>query len=723
MFDTPFNECTQSILDYFADVLDESMTEVIVAEVDVNDMDVDSANDSTIAVELVDEPENVGTATKSTYRQRRKKHLSLWEGFSMLDGSKDSGGRMLVQCDFCFVLMRSRKSNLRSHKESCLIMPARLKLGPAKKKAGGRGSDHNGMREEGAGMTEIIRTFMSTDCLKEEEIHELLAKIIVKNDLSVAILDCELFQAFFRRAFPDVAHLTRDNLTHNILPKMEEEIVARNVETINSENGSWTAAIDGWKDAGGIGHYNIVLRSLDQDVLFCKLDIPECRGNAGIRDGSKGRLMDEFEARVTEKLNAKNIHGMVARPGMAPLRTSFENIIPMRCFCDTLNLMCKDVLNYRNLFTFTQEIVTLGTFFRCSAFWSAKLDKWAESNGQSALRVPTEDASAPATWYSLLRLCRAIGSLEEGFKYCYSTRLRLTNAEEFSDVVANILTKGDVFVTNRILVDVLEPVLDAIDFITMATANVAFVWETLYEINAHFETLKVNGTSNSELHNILLDVAQSSWNRRAMNYMDSIYVVAFFLSPKYRKIAVSRHFSLHQVKQSIEETAQKWDCYEELQLAEFKAQVDGYYEYQYPHHDRQHNALEYWQSLPETDPGVALLRDFALKVLSLVPHTASSGRLMARSRRRLQSSAVNQIRAHLRGVYGLYEDTEQEESAFKFEELIFDNKNFAQDHVRDCGFINSLFKYDSQVNLDTLPATTELKDPLKWAPDEILESN
>eukprot|EP00733_Pompholyxophrys_punicea_P001403 Pompholyxophrys_punicea_v1_NODE_688_length_1454_cov_6.761973.p1 type:complete len:278 gc:universal NODE_688_length_1454_cov_6.761973:1040-207(-) len=116
-------------------------------------------------------------------------------------------------------------------------------------------------------------------------------------------------------------------------------------------------------------------------------------------------------------------------------------------------------------------------------------------------------------------------------------------------------------------------------------------------------------------------------HNRGNEFSDDIYIIGFFLNPKFKKIVVSKKFSLSDILQCILRLAKRWN-YTKDQAMSVKLAIYDYFNDEKIFNLPIVESLMYWKSLPSL-PQTQTLKAFALTVLSLVPHSAAVEQLFS----------------------------------------------------------------------------------------------
>ncbi|PLW08573.1 hypothetical protein PCANC_24536 [Puccinia coronata f. sp. avenae] len=149
-----------------------------------------------------------------------------------------------------------------------------------------------------------------------------------------------------------------------------------------------------------------------------------------------------------------------------------------------------------------------------------------------------------------------------------------------------------------------------------ADTNLADIWKEL--LTAYKTIQDLNVYSRFEpFRRHCLEVLES----QTTVYHQDIYVIAFFLHPGYRRVAVSKKHSLSDVGQMLLRLAKNWKL-TKAEAAPLQDAMNRYYNSLFPYDSKKkEDPLAFWLKVPYT-PKLALLKKLAIEILEIVPHAA-----------------------------------------------------------------------------------------------------
>jgi hypothetical protein len=172
------------------------------------------------------------------------------------------------------------------------------------------------------------------------------------------------------------------------------------------------------------------------------------------------------------------------------------------------------------------------------------------------------------------------------------------------------------------LLKVICPLTDAIGSLEHLESTLADVWST-----ALSTVIKVRKVELPSEFQCVKEKAIAVIQKRCSNFIQPLYLVALFLSPKYKQLAVSRKYSLLQITGMIKTLAQKWN-FKEKALDLMEDQVRNYYNEVPPFNSTYADPSGFWLCLRK-DKGTMAIREFARLIFSIIPHSAGVEQLFS----------------------------------------------------------------------------------------------
>lgn len=294
-------------------------------------------------------------------------------------------------------------------------------------------------------------------------------------------------------------------------------------------------------------------------------------------------------------------------------------IVNVKCVLHVMNLIIQDFVKHDLVEPWAKEISILVTFFSKSHTWNQVLRDWGDKNGQ------TEFLSSyiEVRWYSFVKMCTSVKAFENGFRYCLTHK---QNNKSLPTKVAARIQKPQLFENVKFLCTMLKPFTDAIAVLERENTHLGEVWLSFFQIHKYLEH-----TMNKELfpaqylklHTFLLERMEV----REKSFDEALYIVAFYLMPKYRKICVSGRYSALDVHVMALDLARKWFDIDEDESTEFSSAILKYHKNQFLHHTNEQDPVKYWSQF---NNGSSKLAAFALLLFKIIPSAASIERLFSK---------------------------------------------------------------------------------------------
>ncbi|CAG8658548.1 7362_t:CDS:2 [Cetraspora pellucida] len=292
-------------------------------------------------------------------------------------------------------------------------------------------------------------------------------------------------------------------------------------------------------------------------------------------------------------------------------KNKYPNIIPIHCCLHSFNLIAKDISSYQPLLAVIKNNQKLINFF---------------------------------IWYSLAKVCLGVKAFERGFSQ-YIDLSRTNNYPIIKTEIQDIVRNHHHFANNDTLVTVLIPVVDAIGHLESKKTTLADIFKEL--LNIYLTILRANISIDG-----LKNHALAAINRRACEFSDNIYFIALFLSPYYKKIAISKKMPGDLMIRALLELAKSWNFDKRestLLLKELINYKNGDAPFDTYRNIGDINPRTFWKQFSGSSP---LLRQFAIKVFSIVLHAAAVERLFS-SLELMKTKSQNRMSTDLMRMLGM----------------------------------------------------------------------
>ena len=296
------------------------------------------------------------------------------------------------------------------------------------------------------------------------------------------------------------------------------------------------------------------------------------------------------------------------------ISSEHPNILNIKCGLHILNLAIQRALKHQDMLETFKKNQSIVNFFTSSHYWLGRLRDWMRDNGvKKGLRTYTA-----TRWYSAVQVALSVQGVEEGLMVClgegYATQNPLPNK------VSTILQTPNHFANTRALVKLLKPLTDAI--------------ARLEKLNASLDqTFIAMITCYRQVKQTDIEPEYRSWKAAVMTAISSVakrfdhpaYFVALFLNPVWQTMAISRKYNVESITKEILKLAKGFG-FLKSQCIQMKSDVADYIVLAQAGGNWDDIDLWSWWN---QQLRCQQLRLFALKILSVRPHTAAVERLFS----------------------------------------------------------------------------------------------
>ena len=213
------------------------------------------------------------------------------------------------------------------------------------------------------------------------------------------------------------------------------------------------------------------------------------------------------------------------------LTSDYPHVIEFRCFAHAVNLLVSGYLRNGIPKNALKKSCRLISYFNGSQYWSAAFNSWAKSNGINHKL----ETFCETRWYSVINVFRSVHEHEPAFRY----RLKKSENGDCPSIpqdVKDIIIDRAHFRNNEMCLKLTRTISDTIaesekTAFTLADCLLRFM--VIYKATALLDFPLLYG----ELKQHFLSTVQ----RRFEDYFrNPVYVVALFLHPKYKILAIIR---------------------------------------------------------------------------------------------------------------------------------------------------------------------------------------
>lgn len=394
-------------------------------------------------------------------------------------------------------------------------------------------------------------------------------------------------------------------MVNKVLPEILKVVEDRQDNKLQRHN-HWTGMMDGWTDISSNGVHGVLAGDTEEDHYIGNLPLNGKRYTAENLTKAFVELMGD-RVSVIKAIVTDNENTMVAF--RRELCTKFPHILNLRCVLHTLNLVCQDVVQHRQIKKTVLEISAMVVCFSNSHYWRQKLTQWGKSQGLTSFLAKY----CETRWYTFVSMCIACSDYELGFKACVAEYEADPNKHPTINDKVIATVGSEIFETINNLILILKPLADSIGILERRDANISDVWKCFITVNNFYKNHLLSDTLPQKYIEIGSFV-QKRLNDRAGDFNTDPYLIAFYMSPPHRKIATSV-LGFKKMRKMIAKRVQIWNStFTQMESDELKKCLREYQNNVYPHHSLEEDPIKYWKAQPDS-----ILTRFAIQMLSFVP--------------------------------------------------------------------------------------------------------
>ena len=450
-------------------------------------------------------------------------------------------------------------------------------------------------------------------------LNELAMKFVISANLPFRVID----NPFLKRLIDYASH-NRSNCRLHSSTTMRYQYFNNFVSSIKSKNiqqlkadSNITIAMDGWTDCTGNSIYAIIALSPPIEYILSIEDLSSVQHNAqNLKQHLTSVLFENncidpssLVALVTDSPN-------VMEKMRSDIHKDFKNIIPLKCSLHVLNLISKDIAHLENSHEIIKDNCKIINFFKSSHTmfsWIKTYQK--ENNIKHILQSFTE-----SRWYSLAKLCLSIDTYKEAFQTAINT-LPVTNT-----VISELIKDEIHFIKNRCLLDLIKPIADKISYLEKNTATLSDVIFSILDIYVKIDAISIPRT----YVNLKNSALKCVFKRFLSLHKNPIYVTAFFLWPKFKRVPISEKIQILDIIKNIIELSMCWELFDKEEAKQLYRELmlyaDNRNQFSHTNDELMLSPRDYWKGYSNLNNPIY---KFANKLFSICPHSASVERLFS----------------------------------------------------------------------------------------------
>lgn len=538
------------------------------------------------------------------------KTSNKWKGY-MKSTTKISGGRYMAKCNFCGKEFHGRVLQLSSHAYECKKFDKTLLSdeGPPPKRA--KHSDNNSQLL-------ITKYVQKQAAVQEDEANLLMLQALISTSTPFTWLNNPCVRKFLDYVKLSFIH-KRDKMRHLVLPKFVNEVRQLQKSSLKSVN-NLNVVLDGWTDVSKNYFMSVILIRNGISHYIGNLELSGQRYTSINMNNALKQLLSE-----TLDNNFNNITSIVSDSANAMLKLrdifckEYKQVFNISCVLHTLNLISRDTINSPGMTRIHKQATKFSNFFKNSHIWVEKLKEWASLN-----KIPGAIESYSETrWFSFFSMCKSIVNLRDGFKNIFdkNTSQGQENLKTLPKDIKLFVQDITFFAKIESCCSFFEELVTTIKQLERDTASIVDIWPCIIKLYSFYARLREEVPADFK---DILESFLKQINIRSKVYLEDIYILAFFLNPNYRQMAISKHFQITNIKIILRQMAKDrnltlGEARLLLKLAEQYSEGDGEFRSQ------EGNSIKFWGSMPDSP-----LKQIAQSVLNTLPHSASCERLFSR---------------------------------------------------------------------------------------------
>ena len=170
--------------------------------------------------------------------------------------------------------------------------------------------------------------------------------------------------------------------------------------------------------------------------------------------------------------------------------------------------------------------------------------QWAkEQNITTSLQSHCE-----TRWYSLMKVCVSVETFREGFLKCITwDDDQNVDISKLRPDVRDIIDMQH-FLDNQMLIKLAQPIVDEIGILERKKSTLADVWISLTRAYRNIRDAKIRPETFKTLQKGILQILGTMGCK---DFGEDIYIIAFFLHPRYAKVAISKKHKADDIGKMI----------------------------------------------------------------------------------------------------------------------------------------------------------------------------
>jgi hypothetical protein len=206
--------------------------------------------------------------------------------------------------------------------------------------------------------------------------------------------------------------------------------------------------------------------------------------------------------------------------------------------------MADDFLSNRMAHTITEGNKTLVEYFASNDSWSSYIETWQKDHGIQ----PGLQTASGNRWFSISKVCEVVHLNRGCFEDCRDVSNDPTfNLPQLPEYILKLIEPNH-FEVNASLAALLKPIVDGLR--RLESPDLSDIWTVFLTIYQSVLDASIN-PKNRQLKVHCIQMI----HRRSALFLDSIYIIGFFLHPVYRRVV---KLSLEEITRMVLQVAKYW---------------------------------------------------------------------------------------------------------------------------------------------------------------------
>lgn len=455
-----------------------------------------------------------------------------------------------------------------------------------------------------------IKAFYSPVKLSSTEENSLnlaFLRALVSGGVAFNFADDYYLSEWLRMIKPTYVLPSRTTLTDNHLVQLYT-IACVERDSVLKEGDCFTCLWDGWTDVSHNSIYALMLlHNHESSELLDVINVSKERHTA---TNMVTMVRDIFDQCAVEDMMSIKCLVTDSPSVMIKFRREmiqeYPHLIGLPCALHVANTLCKDVCRVPKVAKIVKVNCKLVNFFTASHLWFAKANDWAKANNEHKYAF---QSLCETRWYSMTKVCLSIQYYKA---FLEDVQLLSGTVEEYPQIRRDVLEciNDRHFVDNKEVVEVISPIADLIGQLEKARTTVADIVVEFVKLHICYKKMQ-----DREIHvNPFVKPAMDLLSKRYKQYFtDPIYIVALFLSPKYRDFSVSKHFTVDAMVRECVKLGMKWKLNRKncTQLAQ---DLTAYAENEFTSSQKEMTQCVFWKCTTQFSPCTRMLAQFVFKL-------------------------------------------------------------------------------------------------------------